>query len=110
MARPSKEKLIPYKIVMIALYGRMPWINRDSLGVVRLPIPKLSAHLRIRAGEVKAAIETLEAWMLIEGFRWWGNYVEITTSVPKGMCLLIEAPAMRGPSDKEPIILEAEDE
>lgn len=109
MAKPSKHRLIPYKILMIALYGKMPWISRDSLGVVRLPVPKLSAHLRVRAGDVNEAIDTLQAWMLIEGYRWWGSFVEITTSVPQGMCLLIEAPKMRGPTDKEPIVLEAEE-
>ena len=110
MARPSKQKLIPYKILMIALYGRMPWISRDSLGVVRLPVPKLSAHLRLRAGDVKEAIGTLESWMLIEGYKWWGSFVEITPSVPQGMCLLVEAPKMRTASANSPIVLEAENE
>lgn len=110
MARPSKQKLIPYKILMIALYGKMPWISRDSLGVVRLPVPKLSAHLRLRAGDVKDAVDTLASWMLIDSYKWWGSFVEITTSVPQGMCLLVKAPSIKMPSDNNPIVLEAEDE
>ena len=110
MARPSKQQLLPYKLLMLALYGKMTWINRDSLGVVRLPVPKLSKHLGVRAGDVKGAVSNLEAWMLIEGHRWWGSYLEITTSVPRGMCLLIEAPQMRTASPDNPIILEAEGE
>jgi len=108
MAKPSKQRLIPYKLLMIALYGQMKWISRDSLGVVRLPVPKLATHLSLRSHDVHDALKTLKTWGLIETYGWWGSFAEITPIVPKGMCLITNAPAIRVEKDSMPMILEAD--
>ena len=108
MAKPSKQRLIPYKLLMISLYGQMKWISRDSLGVVRLPVPKLASHLKLRAGDVHEALKTLKTWGLIETYGWWGSFAEITPIIPEGMCLLVDAPEVRLPKEQMPMILEAD--
>jgi hypothetical protein len=95
MARPSKKQLLPYKVLILALYGRMPWISRDSLGVVRLPVPKLASHFRTRSGEINDAIRTLDTWGIIESSKWWGSFVELTPHVPQKMCLIVDAPEIK---------------
>lgn len=95
VSRPSKQQLLPYKILTVALYGQMSWISRDSLGVVRLPVPKLASHFKTRAGEINDAVQTLSSWGLIQSSKSWGSFVELTPHVPQGMCLVIDAPAMR---------------
>ena len=98
MSRPSKQQLLPYKLIMLSLYGRMNWVSRDRLGVIRLPVPKLASHFRTRAGEISKAVSALKDWQLIEDYKWWGSYVEITPFVPEGMCVLVSS-EIKLPSD-----------
>ena len=109
MARPSKQQLLPYKVLTLALYGQMPWINRDSLGIVRLPVPKLASHFNTRAGEINAAVQTLSTWGLIQSSKGWGSYVELTPHVPQGMCLVIDAPEIRLYPERGVDVIDVED-
>jgi hypothetical protein len=95
-------KSLPYTILTISMYGKFDWINRDSLGVVRIPVPRLATHLRTRAHRLEAALAQLDKWGLIRGYRWYGTYFQIDLLPPIGMAIYVDVPEVivnEGPSE-----------
>lgn len=89
MARPKISAVLPYKLLVIVLYGRFKWVNRDPLGVTRLPTARLCSYLRTDTQRLREAMESLDDWGVITRWKWWGHYIEIVPEVPQGMIIKI---------------------
>ena len=106
MAFPSKKAILPYKLFIIILYGRFKWVNRDALGVTRLPIARLTTVLRTDSTKIRAALEALDDWGLLTRWKHWGHYVEVVAEVPQGMLIKLPAIETIEASIEDPEILE----
>lgn len=73
----------PYKLLVTMLYGKHKWIERDG-PTVRLPVPRLANHMRIRAGRLREYTYLLEDWGVVASVRWNPYWVTITLLAPEG--------------------------
>jgi len=105
-SRPTKERVLPYKIHAILLYGRFKWLSRDNQGTVRSPTAIFSQRVKVKPERIKECLETLDNWGLIRHFRWWGHYFEVDVEIPVGMCIYTKVPEVVVPSEWEPEIME----
>lgn len=57
-AKPLRNRLIPYKLLVIMLYGQFPFISRNEESVT-LYLGPLSRHLRISSSRLRDQIDWL---------------------------------------------------
>lgn len=57
-SKPVRNRLIPYKLLVLALYGDYPFISRDETSII-LYLGPLSRHLRISSSRLRDQIDWL---------------------------------------------------
>jgi len=62
-AKPLRNRLIPYKLLIILLYGEFPFISRNE-GSITLYLGPLSRHLRVSSSRLRDQID----WLLINRY------------------------------------------
>lgn len=89
--KPTKASMLPYKMLIILLYGRFTWVERDSNGTVRVSVPEAIEHLNIRRERLWATMETLEDWGLVSKWRGRVYLLVVTPVIPAGMAISVNA-------------------
>ena len=97
--RPTKDSLLPYKLLVIILYGRFKWIDRSEAGVVRIVSPLACHHMNVRRRMLYAAIETLDDWGIIKECKKTKYSLRVTPEVPKGMAINISEMTVESDED-----------
>lgn len=59
---PYRQRLLPYKVLVILLYGEYPWLEREPGfdTTVKLSLRRCSQHLRISTTRLKEALVWLQ--------------------------------------------------
>lgn len=97
--RPSKESLLPYRVLVILLYGRFRWVDRGDDGVIVIAAPLACHYLQVRRRWLYAAIETLDNWGLIRTFKGGKYYLRVEPAIPKGMAISISGRVVEAEED-----------
>lgn len=99
VGRPTKDSMLPYKMLIIILYGRFKWVDRDPSGIVRVSIPMACYHMNIRRKRLYRTLEELDDWGLID--KWEGklHVLRVQPVIPIGMAFTIAAKTIENNAD-----------
>jgi hypothetical protein len=82
-AKPVRNRLIPYKLLVLLLYGKQPFIHRE-FHKITLQLGPLSRHLRVSSSRLRDQIDWLLSNSYLSSVAMSRGVAEVTLTPPAG--------------------------
>lgn len=90
MPKKPRSPVGPYKLLMVILFGKFKWVERDG-AMVRIPLARLAGHMKTRSGRIQEYLYLLEDWGLVSNLRWNPYWFSVTPETPQNMAWIVGA-------------------
>lgn len=82
-AKPVRNRLIPYKLLVLLLYGKQPFLHREG-PTITLQLGPLSRHLRVSSSRLRDQLDWLFLNHYFSSVVMSRGVAEVTLTPPAG--------------------------